>query len=152
MSYWLMKSEPDTFGIDDLMKCPKKTEGWDGIRNYQARNMIRDDMAPGDLALFYHSNCKPPGIVGIMQIVSKAYPDQTAFDQRSRYYDAKSQQDNPRWLQVDVKFKQKFPEMITLEQLRQQKSLAGMRILQKGNRLSITPVTSAQWQNILKMA
>ena len=151
MKYWLMKNEPLEFGIDHLIKIPGQVHYWDGIRNYQARNMIRDEMKVGDLAFFYHSSCKPPGIVGIIEIVKEAYPDFTAFDPNSNYYDPGSSPSNPRWLMVDVKLKQKFPRMITLQELREKASLSGMRVLQKGNRLSITPVSKQEWETILSM-
>lgn len=152
MQYWLMKSEPETFGIDHLIAMDGKTEHWDGIRNYQARNMMRDDMRKGDLIFFYHSNCTPPGIVGTMKVVKEAYPDHTAFDPKSNYYDPKSSPENPRWFMVDVKFQKKFKQMITLEQLRQEPALSSMKILQKGNRLSITPVSKTEWEYIMDLA
>ena len=152
MQYWLMKSEPLTYGIDHLAALPQQTDTWEGIRNYQARNMIRDEMKKGDLAFFYHSNCKPPGIVGIMEIVKESYPDHTAFDPNSKYYDPKSSPDKPRWMQVDVKLKQRFKQIIALDELRQQPELANMRVLQKGNRLSITPVSKKEWQVICEIA
>ncbi len=152
MKYWLMKSEPDVFSIDHLRQMPRKTEHWDGIRNYQARNFMRDEMKKGDLAFFYHSNCEEPGIVGIMEIVSSAYPDYTAFDARQKYYDEKSTPDNPRWMMVDVKFKKKFKHNVSLSALKEQKKLSKMRLVQRGNRLSILPVTVSEWQFILKMA
>lgn len=152
MNYWLMKSEPDVFGIDDLKSRPNKTEPWDGIRNYQARNMIRDDMKKGDLAFFYHSNAKEIGIVGIMKITREAYPDHTQFDPTSKYYDAKSNPDNPRWFMVDVKFVRKFKRVIALDELKQHADVLGdMALLRKGNRLSINPVTEAQWHYILEL-
>ncbi|TNF36269.1 MAG: EVE domain-containing protein [Gammaproteobacteria bacterium] len=152
MNYWLMKSEPDVFGIDDLKSRPNKTEPWDGIRNYQARNMIRDDMKKGDLAFFYHSNAKEIGIVGIMKIAREAYPDHTQFDPTSKYYDAKSNPDNPRWFMVDVKFVRKFKRVIALDELKQHADVLGdMALLRKGNRLSINPVTEAQWHYILEL-
>ncbi|MDT8438212.1 MAG: EVE domain-containing protein [Wenzhouxiangellaceae bacterium] len=152
MNYWLMKSEPDAFGIDDLKARPKQTEPWDGIRNYQARNFMRDAMQPGDLALFYHSNCKPPGIVGIMEIVSAAYPDPTQFDAGSKYFDAKSDPDNPRWLLVDVRFQRDFRRMVTLEELKAAADRLGdFPLVRRGNRLSILPVTEAQWKVILEL-
>lgn len=151
MKYWLMKSEPDVFGIDDLAKCQGKTEHWDGIRNYQVRNMMRDEMKKGDEALFYHSNCKEPGIVGIMKVVKEAYPDFTAFEPRSKYYDPKSDPQNPRWLMVDMKLVRKFKRNITLQELKNNKSLADMLILRRGNRLSVTPITKKQWDHILKL-
>ncbi|HEY9051863.1 MAG TPA: EVE domain-containing protein [Gammaproteobacteria bacterium] len=150
MNYWLMKSEPDVFGIDDLKSRPNKTEPWDGIRNYQARNMIRDEMKKGDLAFFYHSNAKEIGIVGIMKIVKAGYPDHTAFDPTGKYFDPKSNPDNPRWYMVDVKFVRKFKRVITLDELKQHADALGdMATLRKGNRLSINPVTEDQWNYIL---
>lgn len=151
MNYWLLKSEPSTFSIDDLIARPSQTEGWDGVRNYQARNMMRDQMKFGDCAFFYHSNCDAPGIVGIVKIISAAYPDKTALDPQSKYYDPKSTIENPRWYQVDVKFFEKFPHTITLQQLRQVPKLQDMMILRKGNRLSITPVSTQEWQVILAL-
>ena len=153
MKYWLMKSEPDAFSIDHLKAMPRKTDHWDGIRNYQARNFMRDQMAKGDLAFFYHSNCETPGIVGIMEIVSKsAYPDHTAFDAKEKYFDPKSTPENPRWIIVDVKFKKKLKKTVTLQEIKAQKKLADMRLVQRGNRLSILPVSSSEWNFILKMA
>lgn len=151
MKYWLMKSEPSVFGIDDLAKRPKQTEPWDGVRNYQARNMMRDEMQPGDQAFFYHSNCEMPGIVGLMEIVSAGYPDFTAFDPKHRYYDPKSDPDKPRWFLVDVRLQRKFKETIALSLLREKKPLANMKILQRGNRLSITPVTKKEGEYILTL-
>lgn len=152
MNYWLMKSEPNTFGIDHLKQRPNKTEPWDGVRNYQARNFMRDDMRKGDLVFFYHSNCAEPGIVGIATIASDAYPDPTAFDPEDSHYDPKSDPDNPRWFLVDVKYKKQFRNTITLQELKQHKALADMKLLQKGNRLSIMPVTKKQWDYIIKLA
>jgi predicted RNA-binding protein with PUA-like domain len=149
--YWLMKSEPSAFSIDDLKNCPKKTDGWDGVRNYQARNMMRDEMRVGDLAFFYHSNANPPGIAGIMQVTRTAYPDDKQFDPKSKYYDPTSTPDNPRWWMVDVTFKEKFKKLISLDELKQNPGLAGMALLRKGNRLSIMPVTHAEWELILQM-
>ncbi|MEA5446566.1 EVE domain-containing protein [Gammaproteobacteria bacterium AB-CW1] len=151
MQYWLMKSEPDEFSIDDLAGSPKKTAHWDGCRNYQVRNMMRDQMKKGDLALFYHSNTKPPGIAGIMEIVREGYPDHTAFDPEDPHFDPKSDPDNPRWFMVDVRFVEKFPHYIPLAELKKQPQLADMRILQRGNRLSITPVSKKEWDRIVKM-
>jgi len=147
MAYWLMKSEPDVYGIDDLKR--DKVEPWDGIRNYQVRNMFRDQMKVGDLAFFYHSNCKPPAVVGIMTIASEAYPDHTQFDTKSRYYDAKSDKENPRWLLVDVKYKRKLKREITLQELKENKKLEDFRLNQKGNRLSVIPVKKSEWDLIL---
>jgi len=152
MKYWLMKSEPEAFSIDDLIAQPKKTDHWDGVRNYQVRNMMRDEMKKGDLAFFYHSNANPPGIVGVMEVVKEGYPDHTAFDPEDHHYDPKSDPDNPRWYMVDVKFKKKFKKMITLPQLREHPGLTGFKLIQKGNRLSIVPVTKAQWELITDMA
>jgi predicted RNA-binding protein with PUA-like domain len=152
MNYWLMKSEPDVFSIDHLRKMPRKTEHWDGIRNYQARNFMRDAMKKGDLAFFYHSNCEEPGIVGIMEIASAAYPDHTAFEPGQKYFDEKSTPENPRWMMVDVKFKKKFKKNVSLASLKEEKKLSKMRLVQKGNRLSILPVTASEWKFILKMA
>jgi predicted RNA-binding protein with PUA-like domain len=149
MQYWLMKSEPEVFGIDHLASAPNKTDHWDGVRNYQARNMMRDDMNRGDKVFFYHSNCKTPGIVGIARVVREGYPDFTAFDPKEKYYDAKSSPDNPRWYMVDIKFERKLKRTITLEELRQHAALADMPLLRKGNRLSIMPVTESQWNFIL---
>lgn len=152
MAYWLMKSEPEEYSIDDLQAQPEQTDHWDGIRNYQARNMMRDQMQVGDLVLFYHSNCKPPGIVGIAEVASEAYPDHTAWDPESDHFDPKSSPDNPRWIMVDIRFKEKFPQKLTLPQLRRIPELNNMKILQKGNRLSITPITQQEWDTILRHA
>jgi predicted RNA-binding protein with PUA-like domain len=149
MAYWLMKSEPDVYGIDDLKR--DKVEPWDGIRNYQVRNMFRDQMKVGDLAFFYHSNCKPPAVVGIMTIASEAYPDHTQFDPKSRYYDAKSDRENPRWLLVDVKYKRKLKREITLQELKEHKQLQDFRLNQRGNRLSVIPVEKKEWDLILDL-
>jgi predicted RNA-binding protein with PUA-like domain len=146
-----MKSEPDTFGIEDLRKRPKKTEPWDGVRNYQARNMMRDDMKVGDKAFFYHSNCAEPGIVGIVEIVKAGYPDITALDPESKYFDPKAGTENPRWYRVDVKFEKQFDQTISLAMLKQCPQLEGMAVLAKGSRLSITPVSAAHWEYILSL-
>lgn len=150
MNYWLMKSEPEAFSIDDLKKM--KRDCWDGVRNYQVRNMMRDDMKKGDLAFFYHSNAKPPGIVGVMEVVKEAYPDHTAFDPEDHHYDPKSDPDNPRWLMIDVQFKQKFKSMVSLDQLRHTKGLEDMLVVRKGSRLSVTPITSKEWKIILALS
>ncbi|NCF10245.1 MAG: EVE domain-containing protein [Gammaproteobacteria bacterium] len=153
MNYWLMKSEPSVFGIDDLAARPKKTEPWDGVRNYQARNMMRDTMRRGDLAFFYHSNCEPPGIVGIMEVVREGYPDPTQFDPESKYHDPKSDLDDPRWYLVDVRLKKRFRAMVTLAELREHAGELGeFALLRKGNRLSVMPVETATWQRILELA
>jgi predicted RNA-binding protein with PUA-like domain len=149
MSYWLMKSEPSDVSIDDLEKLPKQSVAWYGVRNYQARNYMRDDMQLGDLAFFYHSSCPEPGIAGIVKIAKLAYPDETQFDQKSKYYDAKSTRDNPRWLHVDVKLVKKIP-LIPLATLRANPELEDLRILQRGNRLSITPVDEGHWAFVMK--
>ncbi len=151
MNYWLFKSEPATFSIDDLASRPEKKESWDGVRNYQARNFLRDEMREGDLAFFYHSSCKQPGIVGIIKIISKAFPDVTAFDPESSYYDPKSDYNDPRWYLRDVKLVEKFKTPIDLQQLRHNPKLKNMLILRKGNRLSITPVTTEEWKSVLAM-
>lgn len=153
MKYWLMKSEPSTFGINDLARAKNRTTGWDGVRNYQARNFLRE-MKQGDLAFFYHSSCPEPGIVGIVSIVREAYPDRTAFDPKDDHYDPKSDPKNPRWYAVDVKLEQKFDEVVTLEALRAHETgkLKGMVLLRRGNRLSVTPVTKAEWLFINALA
>ena len=151
MAYWLMKSEPDAFSIDDLRT--RKTEPWSGVRNYQVRNMMRDEMRVGDQAFFYHSSCEVPGIYGLMTIASGAYPDPTQFDPKSDYYDAQSKRGEPRWLLVDVKFKRKLAHPVTLAQLREQeKKLQGLRLLAPGNRLSVVPVSKEHWDHILSLA
>jgi predicted RNA-binding protein with PUA-like domain len=147
MRYWLMKSEPDEASIDDLANAPERTLPWTGVRNYQARNFMRDTMQPGDGVLFYHSSCPEPGIAGLAEVVSTAYPDPTQFDPTSPYYDPKSTQETPRWMLVDVRFVKKTP-LISLAALRAHPELAGMRVLAKGNRLSITPVTDGEWRFI----
>ena len=149
MTHWLMKSEPDAYSIDDLERDGR--EMWDGIRNYQARNMMRDDMAIGDEVFFYHSNCKEPGIVGISRVVSEPYPDPTQFDPESRYYDPKSDPDEPRWCLVDVEFVRKLKRPITLAELKSQPGLDGMILTRKGSRLSIMPVSEKHWDLILSL-
>jgi predicted RNA-binding protein with PUA-like domain len=151
MACWLMKSEPDVFGIDDLASAPGKTDHWDGVRNYQARNMMRDEMKKGDQVFFYHSNCKEPGIVGIMKIAREGYPDFTAFDPEEKYYDPKSDADNPRWYMVDVRFVRKLKRIITLRELKQHEQLKDLALVRRGNRLSIMPVSDAQWEFILQL-
>ena len=146
--YWLMKSEPDTFSFQDLKSRPKQREPWDGVRNYQARNFMRDGMSVGDGVLFYHSNTKLPGIVGLAEVVSEAYPDPTAFDQQSKYYDEKSDPNNPRWFLVDVAYVNDFKHQVSLEQMKAMPELADMKVLQKGNRLSITPVSENEYRVI----
>ena len=147
--YWLMKSEPSCFSIDDLQQSLNQTSCWDGVRNYQARNFMRDDMQILDKIFFYHSNCKTPGIVGIAEVASKPYPDHTAWDPSSEHPDSKSTPDNPIWYMVDVKFVEKFPAIIPLDSLRKYNELKDFKLLHKGNRLSILPVTNAEWKFIL---
>ena len=142
-----MKSEPSDYSIDDLER--DRTEHWDGVRNYQARNLIRDQMRRGDQAFFYHSNCKEPGIVGIMSVVREAYPDFTAFDRQNPHYDPKSREDQPTWFMVDVGFERRLRRTITLTELKGCPELAEMPLLRKGNRLSVMPVTPSQWAFIL---
>ena len=150
MNHWLMKSEPDVFGIDDLARSPRKTTRWDGVRNYQARGFMRDDMRVGDLAFFYYSNTEEPGIAGIVKVVKRGYPDHTAFDKRDKHYDADSDPKNPRWYMVDVRLKERFTRIITLVELRKHagKELKGMMLLRPGNRLSVTPVEPEHWKFI----
>ena len=147
MRYWLMKSEPDEFSIDDLARAPGRSTAWFGVRNYQARNFMRDQMQIGDPVLFYHSSCPEPGIAGLAQVSAKAYPDETQFDQRSKYFDPKSTRENPRWVNVEVEFVRKT-RLIGLAELRVHNQLAGMRLLARGNRLSITPVDPGEWKFI----
>lgn len=151
MKYWLMKTEPSVFGIDDLAKKPKQTEHWDGVRNYQVRNMIRDQMQVGDLAFLYHSSCPEPGIAGIIKIIRAGYPDHTAFNPESKYYDPKSDPNKPRWFMVDVQLVKKLRRLISLAELRTHDELAEMQILARGNRLSIVPVTKSQWDFIVSL-
>ncbi|RME35141.1 MAG: EVE domain-containing protein [Gammaproteobacteria bacterium] len=152
MNYWLMKSEPTEFSIDDLAARPDRREPWDGVRNYQARNFMRDAMRVGDLAFFYHSNCEPPGIVGIVRIASEARPDPTAFDPRDKHYDPKSDPDDPRWWLVEVEFVEKFGRPVTLAALKSRPELADMQLVKRGNRLSVMPVEPRHWDIIRKMA
>ncbi|MDG2519892.1 EVE domain-containing protein [Lysobacter soli] len=149
--YWLMKSEPDTFSIDDLERV--RTEPWNGVRNYQARNFMRDGMQVGDGVLFYHSNTDVPGIVGTATVASKAHPDETQFDPKSDYYDAKSSREEPRWFLVDVAFERKFKRTITLDELKQHAGKLGedFALIRRGNRLSVLPVTAAQWKYLLSL-
>lgn len=145
--YWLMKSEPEAFSIDDLKR--KRREAWDGVRNYQARNFMRDGMRPGDRIFFYHSNCALPGIVGIAEVATDAYPDHSQFDPHSPYFDPGSSRELPRWMLVDVKFVRKFKRTISLDELKRHAALTGMPLLRKGNRLSVMPVGAAEWNYIL---
>jgi len=152
MNYWLIKSEPDAFSIDDLKSAPGRKDHWDGIRNYQARNFMRDDMEKGDMVLFYHSNCKQPGVVGIAEIVSGAYPDHTAFDANEKYFDPKSDPENPRWLMVDIRFVRKTRRLISLSELKTHADqLENFALVRRGNRLSIMPVSREHWDFILSL-
>ncbi len=150
-NYWLMKSEPGAFSIDDLKELLPRTEPWDGVRNYQARNMMRDEMKPGDQAFFYHSACEEPGIVGIMKIAGESYPDPTAFDPKDKHFDPRSDQENPRWFLVDVKFVRKLARTISLNELKEHDAIADMVLLRRGNRLSIMPVSKNDWNYILAL-
>jgi len=152
MNRWLMKSEPSAFGLDDLAAAPGGTDRWDGVRNYQVRNMIRDHMRPGEPAFFYHSNTRPPGVAGIMEIASEPYPDPTAFDPEDPHYDPKSDPEAPRWFCVDVRFRERLPRYVPLQELRDCPELEGFPLLRRGNRLSIVPVTEAQWAAICRLA
>ena len=145
MRYWLMKSEPDVFGVDDLARAPRKTTAWWGVRNYQARNFMRDDMRVSDLAFFYHSSCAQPGIAGIVRVSRRAYPDQTQFDPKSEYFDPKSTREEPRWVNVDVTLVRKT-RLLPIQELRTFPQVTQMRVLQRANRLSITPVSEAEWK------
>lgn len=151
MAYWLVKSEPDEFGIDDLAAQPGKTEHWDGVRNYQARNFMRDDMKKGDQVFFYHSNCATPGIVGIARVVREAYPDHTAFDPDDKHFDPKSDPGQPRWYMVDLKLVRKLKRTISLAELKQRDDLDGFALVRRGNRLSVMPVAAEHWNTILKL-
>ena len=148
--HWLCKTEPDVYSIDDLAR--DGTTGWEGVRNYQARNFMRDGMQPGDQVLIYHSNADPAGIAGIAQVVGPARPDPTQFDRRSEFHDPASTKDEPRWLMRDLRFVARFPALVTLDMLRAQKALAGMVMLRKGNRLSVTPVTKAEFDAVVKLS
>lgn len=151
MRYWLLKTEPDVFSFADLKARPKKTEPWNGVRNYQARNYMRDEMKVGDLAFIYHSSCAEPGIAGVAKVSRAAYADPTQFDPQSEYYDAGSKVDAPRWLMMDVKYAAEVPHFVHLAALREEPALADLLILRRGNRLSITPVEVAHFQHICRM-
>jgi predicted RNA-binding protein with PUA-like domain len=151
MKHWLLKTEPGCFSIDDLARAPNKMTFWDGVRNYQARNFMRDDMKEGDLVLFYHSNAEPTGIAGLATGVKEAYPDFPAFDPNHEHYDPKSKPSAPIWMMVDIKLKKKFKRIIPLSELKSIPALSGMVLLQKGSRLSVQPVTPAQYDCILKL-
>jgi len=149
VNFWLLKSEPGAFGIDALAKCRRRTTAWDGVRNFQARNMLRDDLRRGDRAFFYHSSCDEPGIVGVVDIVSNGYPDRSAFDPGSKHFDAGSDPANPKWYVVDVRLRRKLKRTITLAELRGQRGLQDLPLLKRGQRLSVLPVMPGQWQTIL---
>jgi predicted RNA-binding protein with PUA-like domain len=150
MHYWLMKTEPGAFSIDDLARAPRSTTSWDGVRNFQARNMLRDLMKKGDQVFLYYSSTEVPGIVGVMEVTKEGYPDATAFDRKHHHYDAESDPKNPRWFMVDVRLKERFDRVITLAELRKHaaKELKGMMLLRPGNRLSVTPVSAEHWEFI----
>lgn len=152
MNYWLVKSEPHVFSFDDLLVKGAAGEPWDGVRNYQARNFMRDDMKPGDQILYYHSNTKPPGVVGIAEVASKPYPDPTQFDPKSNYYDEKASEEKPRWILIDVKAVRKLERLVTLDEIKAEPKLADMRLVQRGNRLSVMPVEKKDFETIVKMA
>ena len=152
MNYWLMKSEPDAFSIQDLKSCPERTEHWDGVRNYQARNFMRDEMKKGDMVLFYHSSCKNVGVAGIAKVVKESYPDHTQFDPNSKYYDEKASEETPRWFMVDVKWVETFKEVIPLKLLKECKELRDMHLVKKGTRLSIQPVTEKEFLFITSLS
>lgn len=147
MKYWLMKSEPEAFSLDDLQR--KGREPWDGVRNYQARNFMRDDMRVGDKVFFYHSNCDVPGIVGIARVASAPYPDPTQFDPANDHFDPKSSRDNPRWVLVEIAFERRLKRTLSLAELKDDPALSGMPLVRKGNRLSVMPVGKAEWKHIL---
>jgi predicted RNA-binding protein with PUA-like domain len=144
-----MKSEPDAYSIDDLARDKKTC--WDGVRNYQARNLMRDEIKKGDLVLYYHSNAKPPGVAGVAKVVKESYPDHTQFDKKSKYFDPKATEAEPRWFMVDIQLVKKFKTFLPLEELKGVKALDGMVLLQKGSRLSVQPVTKKQYETILKL-
>ncbi len=149
--YWLMKSEPETFSIDDLARAPKKTTGWDGVRNFQARNLLRDEIQVGDGVLFYHSSADPPGVAGTAEVARAGYPDPTQFDARSNHHDPDAKRDEPRWYMVDIKHTQTFPTFVPLPALRETPALRDMVLLRKGSRLSVQPVTPDEWKAIVAM-
>ncbi len=150
--YWLFKNEPDCFSIDDLENAPGQTTGWEGVRNYQARNFLRDEVKKGDEVLFYHSNVSPPGVVGVCKVVRDGYPDPTALNPTSQYYDPKSASDRPRWYMVDVKLTKKLVRIIPLSTLKQTPGLENMMVTQKGSRLSIQPVAAEEWAVVMALA
>jgi predicted RNA-binding protein with PUA-like domain len=151
-NYWLVKSEPDVFSIDDLNKSPKQTTYWDGVRNYQARNTLRDEIKKGDLVLFYHSNADPLAIVGVCEVVKEGYPDFTAFDPDNNHYDPKSKADSPTWFMVDLKYQSKFKKPVTLEAIKQNPKLKNMKLIQRGNRLSVMSVSKDEFDEIINLS
>jgi predicted RNA-binding protein with PUA-like domain len=150
-SYWLVKSEPDVFSFDDLKASSNRSTHWDGVRNYQARNFLRDQMKIGDLVLFYHSNCEVPGVVGIAEVVKEGYPDFTAWDPKSKYYDPDSKPANPRWYMIDLKWKQAFKRLVSLEEIKNTPELTTMKVVQRGQRLSVQPVEKQHFNKIVEM-
>lgn len=150
--YWLVKSEPETFSWDDLWKLPRRTTHWDGVRNYQARNLLRDEMKKGDQLFFYHSSADPTAIVGICEVVREGYPDPTQFDRASDHYDPKSDPDQPRWFMIDLRALEPLPRPVTLAELRGARGLERMALLQKGNRLSVQPVSATEWKTVLELS
>lgn len=150
-SHWLVKSEPDVFSFDDLLAAPKRTTLWDGVRNYQARNMLRDDMKVGDRVLYYHSNTKPPGVAGVAEVVREGYPDPTQFDPKDSHFDAKSREDDPRWYCVDVRALAALPSYVSIDDLKANAKLEEMAVVQRGQRLSVQPVTAAEFREVLRM-
>ena len=152
MQYWLMKSEPDVYGFDDLMAEPNQTDHWDGVRNYQARNIMRDQMKVGDQVLFYHSNTKPPHVAGLAEVVREGYPDHTAFDPNEKYFDPKSDPENQRWYMVNVKGLSALPAIISLQELKDHPNLTEMKVVQRGQRLSVQPVTKEEFETVIAMA
>jgi len=153
MNYWLLKSEPTSFGIDDLAKAPRRTTTWDGVRNYQARNMLRDQFKKGDLAFFYHSSTEVPGVYGVVRVVREGHPDATAFERGHHHYDPDSTRDQPRWFTVDVQLVRKFAAPVTLTMLAANRATLGdMVVLRRGNRLSVMPVTATQWKRVMELA
>ena len=151
MRYWLMKSEPSVFSIDDLARAPKQTTFWNGVRNFQARNLLRDEISLGDGVIFYHSSADPPGAAGLAEVSRAGYPDATQFDAKSEYHDPDATPDQPRWFMVDIKFKEKFTRFLPLEELRATAALKDMVLLRKGSRLSVQPVTAAEWKAIVAL-
>jgi predicted RNA-binding protein with PUA-like domain len=151
MRHWLMKSEPDVFSFQDLQRAPRRRTLWDGVRNYQARNLLRDEIAVGDGVLYYHSNASPPGVAGVARVVRAGYPDPTQFDPDDAHFDPASKRESPRWFAVDVEAVEALPEFVSLERLREEPGLASMGVLRRGNRLSVQPVEAAEWRLVLAL-